>query len=429
MKNLVFIFAFFLSFTSASAQGWQWIGPDTTMGQIQKLEWIRGNKDGLVAITSEGLIKHVSSARWTFLLRNKPWIPPNQFDYVHWIRQGQFDSRKVFLGTSGGDFDFEPRLVVCSTDSIDWGPVFWRGIPWPNYYAMAFENAPGRNIYANLHGICRSVDSGITWTRLAVPVRTYQVDEMSVDSQSRFLYYVYPSQLYSYDLQKHNEQFLFMSPIAGPINKYSFVCEDEILVFGVPPIFVNGGGLFLSKDRGTSWERVIESSIGALYRSQWHGPIFAGSFGVIYMSTDRGLTWRVFNNTLPSSLIISMVQIGDSDTLAVATRSGVYKVYRSVVTPVEHSNLILPRSTSLVGIFPNPFNPGTTIVFNLSRRSHISLNVIDLLGREVAVLYDGVKEMGGHTITFDASRFATGIYFCRLSADGVVQTRKMIFQK
>jgi hypothetical protein len=56
----------------------------------------------------------------------------------------------------------------------------------------------------------------------------------------------------------------------------------------------------------------------------------------------------------------------------------------------------------------------------------VRLAVYDLLGREVAVLVNGMVEPGSHEVAFDGSGLSSGLYFCRLQAGGFMQTRKMV---
>lgn len=76
----------------------------------------------------------------------------------------------------------------------------------------------------------------------------------------------------------------------------------------------------------------------------------------------------------------------------------------------------LPRLFALRQNYPNPFNPATTIGFDLPEDSRVDLVVLDLLGRQVAVLIDGDRSAGRHNVTFDASGLASGVYFYRLQA-------------
>ena len=79
--------------------------------------------------------------------------------------------------------------------------------------------------------------------------------------------------------------------------------------------------------------------------------------------------------------------------------------------------------------YPNPFNPITLIEYELPLKSHVLLTVYNLIGHEIARLIDRELEAGAHHATWDASRFASGLYFYRLQSGNFVQTRKMMFLK
>ncbi|MCK4680294.1 T9SS type A sorting domain-containing protein, partial [bacterium] len=75
---------------------------------------------------------------------------------------------------------------------------------------------------------------------------------------------------------------------------------------------------------------------------------------------------------------------------------------------------------------PNPFNPVTTIQYELPRDCHVKLDVCNIAGQRVTTLVDSPREAGIWSATWDAMGTASGVYFCRLSADGVTVTRKMV---
>ena len=89
----------------------------------------------------------------------------------------------------------------------------------------------------------------------------------------------------------------------------------------------------------------------------------------------------------------------------------------------------IPREYSLEPNFPNPFNPETIIRFGLPRNSQVRLIIFDLLGRQTAELVDGKLSAGYHSVSFDGSGLASGIYFCRLEAGDFLSTRKMLLLK
>ena len=100
----------------------------------------------------------------------------------------------------------------------------------------------------------------------------------------------------------------------------------------------------------------------------------------------------------------------------------------SIATLVKEEG-VPPLTFSLAQNYPNPFNPSTRIEFSLRNRAKIRLSVLDLLGRTVATLADGVEEPGVYSVTFDGSRCASGAYICRLSTPDGNLTRMMTLLK
>ena len=75
---------------------------------------------------------------------------------------------------------------------------------------------------------------------------------------------------------------------------------------------------------------------------------------------------------------------------------------------------------------PNPFNPSTKINFYLPKSSNVRLTIYDIAGREVKELLNNQMSSGSHSVTFDASGLASGIYIYRLQAENFAQTKKMV---
>jgi hypothetical protein len=89
---------------------------------------------------------------------------------------------------------------------------------------------------------------------------------------------------------------------------------------------------------------------------------------------------------------------------------------------------VLPRQYSL-SAFPNPFNSQAIITYSTPSRTHLVLNVYDLLGRDVSTLQQGWADAGSHTVRFNAESLPSGIYFCHLNAGAQSLTRKLILLK
>ena len=93
----------------------------------------------------------------------------------------------------------------------------------------------------------------------------------------------------------------------------------------------------------------------------------------------------------------------------------------------KRSDFAVPRSFVLQQNFPNPFNSSTRINFEIPEKSYVSLKVHDVLGREIEELAGKDFIKGKHSVTFDASHLAGGIYFYTLRANDFAKTKKMFY--
>jgi FG-GAP-like repeat len=112
-------------------------------------------------------------------------------------------------------------------------------------------------------------------------------------------------------------------------------------------------------------------------------------------------------------------------------------VFRNTLPPVFVSDESeTPSGLELSQNSPNPFNPVTSLTYELPNESNVSLIVYDLLGKEIARLAEGNKSAGIHSVIWDASGFGSGIYFYHFEAVSVqnrkasyIQTGKMVLVK
>ncbi len=88
-----------------------------------------------------------------------------------------------------------------------------------------------------------------------------------------------------------------------------------------------------------------------------------------------------------------------------------------------------PKEFALFQNYPNPFNPTTNIKFSLPKESKVKLTIYDAIGKEITVLVDGQLNAGSHTVQWNATNFASGVYFFRIEADNFKMTNKMLLMK
>ena len=98
------------------------------------------------------------------------------------------------------------------------------------------------------------------------------------------------------------------------------------------------------------------------------------------------------------------------------------------IRPGQDSKVV-PGLFTMYRNYPNPFNPSTTIPFELHKSAHVILRIYDSLGRQVGTYYDRTLNAGMHNFTFDASNLASGQYYFKLTVDQKVATGKMMLLK
>ena len=113
------------------------------------------------------------------------------------------------------------------------------------------------------------------------------------------------------------------------------------------------------------------------------------------------------------------------DSTANAILRGVAEELGIVIPAAVAANGNVPDGIMLSQNFPNPFNPSTTIQLSIDKRQLTIVNVYDVLGREVAVLLNDVKDPGTYTLTWDARGMASGSYVCRMIAGNRTLSRSM----
>jgi len=89
----------------------------------------------------------------------------------------------------------------------------------------------------------------------------------------------------------------------------------------------------------------------------------------------------------------------------------------------------IPLDFSLSHNYPNPFNAQTTIQYSLSIESEVTIDIFDILGRKIETLAEGIMAAGEHKAIWDAGEKPSGIYFYRIKAGDLTETKKMVLMK
>ena len=177
----------------------------------------------------------------------------------------------------------------------------------------------------------------------------------------------------------------------------------------------NSGGLF-----GANYTNTIFNDSATVPISSGLAP-FTGTFkpdsALSAFSNQDAYGWwrfRVYDNAIGDTGHISQycVQIFTAGT---------------ITGNINNGNV--PSLYSLSQNYPNPFNPVTKINFSLPKQDFVTLKIYDILGREIKTLVNEYRIAGYHSVEFDGSGFASGVYFAKLEAGNYRNIIKMMMIK
>jgi photosystem II stability/assembly factor-like uncharacterized protein len=170
----------------------------------------------------------------------------------------------------------------------------------------------------------------------------------------------------------------------------------------------------------------------------------SGVNGLVVKSSDSGDDWISLNT--PTSQTLNSVYFFDNERGFAVGDSGVILYTRSggISTSVREQSTILPNEFMLYQNYPNPFNPSTNFEFSVpwgrdlgengriasaSGGGFVSLKIFNVLGKEVATIVNEELSAGRYKFQWDASGFASGIYFYTIKAGNFSITKKLVLLK
>lgn len=204
-----------------------------------------------------------------------------------------------------------------------------------------------------------------------------------------------------------------------------------IPMFSSKDIVVGDMGLILrSTNFGGAWfpqnSRTTTRLNHAEYSTNNTSSVYCvGDGGTILKTTDYGATWgrQQSGSTRNLSSVFFYLSdnvgyaVGDSGTILTTIDGG------GAITAIDERLSGVPLVSRVDQNYPNPFNSATTISFQISEPGFVMFKVFDVLGREVAMLVNEQMSPGEHSIAFDATGLATGVYLYSLTVNGASHTR------
>ena len=282
---------------------------------------------------------------------------------------------KLLAGNDGGGGAF-----LSTNNGKSW--VLTNSGIWPGTHIYSFI-VKDKNIYADSHStIFLSTNEGISW--VSVPI----------DSDNNNIHTIL---------------------LLGVTDTNLFVTTNLL-------------GMLSTSIDGKSWRSIADINVVAGSNSflQVGTNLFAGDFN-LFLSTDGGKTWVIVNadgsyfHSCTSLLVIGQYLVAGDDN------GGIW--HRPLSEMIGSSAVINKKIKSSISSFPNPISSKTTVSFSNEQREFVSVNIVNVLGKECASLFSGELDAGSHSYEWDASRLPPGMYLCLLRENGIAREIPMMVMR
>lgn len=273
--------------------------------------------------------------------------------------------------------------------------------------------------------IFHSTDGGTSWTLQNSGSSSYLIRTRFLNSMVGWATGIQGTVLYTND--GGTTWVTQTSNVNYDVTSISIIDENNawlgsVLGGGAKSLFDNGAILHTS-NAGTTWEIQYTSSeqVNTVSFVSLEKGWFFGSNGLIMNTVNGGQSWETQYTGV--SNIFAVGHMVDEMNGWCTGQDGIIMHNSNAVgiNAFESGQAAVQLSGS-----PNPFNGNTTLNFNIAKNSKVEITISDIVGNIVAVLADTEMLAGNHSINWDASSLANGIYFCTLKSGNEVITKKLI---
>jgi len=351
-----------------------------------------------------------------FVIQNQSWETPQN---AYWLSTSVYErlivaNSKLHLFYLDSEFkDEETGDIIASWAHMQrdlnstWGSSSSYLMPFStsafdvtvtadNFLKVLMQNGYDYSIY-------QGIFQNNTWTVTTTSINTAVVswDHFSISSVSNDIYSIVKNtsnntvKYFYYDDKPLAPQNLQYSITAASNPQFTWLNYKEADLNGY--IIERGNGSIFDVIGQTSTNSFIDYDVSV-------GPVFEDTY-------DYRVKAKDLNNlvSLPSNIVTvencvehkQSASTGNGDNLS-------YKLYNA---------------------YPNPFNPRTTIEFEIPQKDYVSIILYNVLGKELKTLINGIKEKGTHQVQVNGTDLVSGIYFVKIQTNNFIKTQKLILIK
>jgi photosystem II stability/assembly factor-like uncharacterized protein len=440
MKALACLFACLFIGTNVYAFQSAWtLAPGTEGWNIADIDISRSSPDTMYAIGEEFLRSTNGGDLWEV-------VPTGPWTDLGALRIDPFNARRIYASHYGLS-QYGNDVSVTVDGGLTWTREFiGRDFPVP---IVEIDPIDLQTVYVGVGQgkIYRSFDFGQTW-ELLPGIALFAMGQLAIAPSDNSILYLGAFGAASKSTDRGSTWsivqfgFSYSSGVEFAIDPRS----TDTVYAALYPLGPFPGGVYKSTDGGATW---TEKNNG-LTEDDWHiyaivihperpWELYLGTGsngnGSLFKSTDGAESWFPFDEGLPEYGHVTTVRFDTTRQRLVAGFSGgpdsiAGVFYRTDgVSSVDPPREPVPVELHLFQNHPNPFNGQTIIRYTISSKTHVKVHVYSLLGELVATLIDAERPAGSHTMVFDGGRLPSGVYFYRLEAGSIQQTRRMIYLK
>jgi photosystem II stability/assembly factor-like uncharacterized protein len=320
------------------------------------------------------------------------------------------------LGFAGGWYGAFHKTTNGGTN---WSPVTGVSVSGTIYSLVFLDSLTG--LLGGVTPLFKTTNGGTNWNIIALNVFAYDLSFVNT---------------YTGFSASGNKVFKTTNSGDNWSNVYTGVVMD--LFLGTHFLNANYGfvvgdysKVLKTTDGGTSWNTITAGDLNhdILMFDENHGYL-VGTPGAIRMTTNGGASWTVDYANYPAALFRIY---SPNPTIAFVCGSQGLLLKKDIATGI-HGRQFLPKEFDVSQNFPNPFNPITTINYQIPKSSNVELSIYNINGQKVRALVNSWMESGKHNVSWDGKndkgvKVTSGVYFYYFDAGEFSEVRKMILVK